>query len=204
MAVLTYKCPNCNGPLTWNGQKEKFVCEYCSSAFTEAELAALAPTQAQSETVDAETGRDGGLTKLGAGTLTLETAPKYTGWTTVKAGKLVVPAGTALDVVAGAGGEIEGATTNNLAFTEGYTFNTGTDQTIVAAGEADVSNLTVYIANPDKGSPVTIVRAGSITGTPTMAFPEGTGEKDKAKWSLRIKNGTLKASAGSPLFVIIR
>ena len=145
----------------------------------------------------------GGLTKLGAGTLTLETAPKYTGWTTVKAGKLVVPAGTALDVVAGAGGEIEGATTNNLAFTEGYTFNTGTDQTIVAAGEADVSNLTVYIANP-KGSPVTIVRAGSITGTPTIAFPEGTGEKDKAKWSLRIKNGTLKASAGSPLFVIIR
>ena len=56
MAVLTYKCPNCDGPLTWNGQKEKFVCDYCQSAFTEAELIALAPAQAQSETVDAEAG----------------------------------------------------------------------------------------------------------------------------------------------------
>ena len=145
-----------------------------------------------------------GFTKLGAGTLTLEKAPLYTGWTTVKAGKLIVPAGTALDVVAGAGGEIEGATTNNLAFAEGYTFDTGADSTIVATGAADVSNLTVYIANPASAESITIVRAGSVTGTATLAFPEGTSEKDKAKWSLKMKNGTLKASAGSALLIIFR
>ncbi len=146
----------------------------------------------------------GGLTKLGAGTLTLELAPKYTGWTTVKAGKLIVPEGTALDVVAGAGGEIEGATTNNLAFAEGYTFDTGADSTIVATGAADVSNLTVYIANPASAESITIVRAGSVTGTPSLAFPEGTSDRLRAKWTLRMKNGTLKASAGSSLAVIIR
>ncbi|MDO4960230.1 MAG: TFIIB-type zinc ribbon-containing protein [Eubacteriales bacterium] len=56
MAVLTYKCPNCNGPLTWNGQKEKFVCDYCMSSFTEAELEALAPSETKAEEVDAEMG----------------------------------------------------------------------------------------------------------------------------------------------------
>ncbi len=146
----------------------------------------------------------GGFTKLGAGTLTLELAPKYTGWTTVKAGKLIVPEGTALDVVAGAGGEIEGATTNNLAFAEGYTFDTGADSTIVATGAADVSNLTVYIANPASAESITIVRAGSVTGTPSLAFPEGTSDRLRAKWTLKMKNGTLKASAGSSLAVIIR
>jgi len=148
----------------------------------------------------------GGLTKLGAGTLTLEQAPKYTGWTTVKAGKLIVPAGTALDVVAGAGGEIEGATTNKLAFSEGYVFNTGTDEQIVATGAADVSNLTVYIAEPAaRGAPIVVVKAtGGVTGTARLAFPEGTSDKDKAKWSLKMKNGTLKASAGSSFAVIIR
>ena len=161
-------------------------------------------TALAAQTVDAETGRDGGLTKLGMGTLTLEKVPLYTGWTTVKAGKLIVPEGTALDVVAGAGGEIEGATTNNLAFAEGYTFDTGADSTIVATGAADVSNLTVYIANPASAESITIVRAGSVTGTPSLAFPEGTSDRLRAKWTLRMKSGTLKASAGSSLAVIIR
>lgn len=145
-----------------------------------------------------------GFTKLGAGTLTLSTAPLYTGWTTVKAGKLIVPAGTALDVVAGAGGEIEGATTNNLAFAEGYTFDTGADSTIVATGAADVSNLTVYIANPTASGSFKVVRAGSVTGTATLAFPAGTSEKVKAKWSLKLGNGTLKASSVVPLAIIVR
>ena len=145
-----------------------------------------------------------GFTKLGAGTLTLETAPLYTGWTTVKAGKLIVPAGTALDVVAGAGGEIEGATTNNLAFAEGYVFNTGTDGQIVATGTADVSNLTVYIANPEVPGSIGIVRAGSVTGMATLAFPSETSDKVKAKWSLGMKNGTLKATSVLPLYIIFR
>ena len=80
MAVLTYKCPNCDGPLTWNGQKEKFVCDYCGSAFTEAELAALAPSQAQSETVDAETGAavEGGAGANGASAQAFNEDPKDT------------------------------------------------------------------------------------------------------------------------------
>ena len=145
-----------------------------------------------------------GFTKLGAGTLTLSAEPKYTGWTTVKAGKLIVPAGTALDVVVGAGGEIEGATTNKLAFAEGYVFNTGTDGQIIAAGAADVSNLTVYIANPTASGSVKVVRAGSVTGTPTLAFPAGTSDKAKAKWSLKVSNGLLKASSISPMVISLR
>ena len=145
-----------------------------------------------------------GFTKLGAGTLTLETAPLYTGWTTVKAGKLIVPEGTALDVVAGAGGEIEGATTNKLAFAEGYVFNTGTDGQIIASGAADVSNLTVYIVNPAASGSINVVRAGSITGSPTIEFPPETSEKAKAKWSLKVSNGLLKASSISPMVVILR
>lgn len=145
-----------------------------------------------------------GFTKLGTGTLTLEKAPKYTGWTTVKAGKLIVPAGTALDVVAGAGGEIEGATTNKLAFAEGYVFNTGTDGQIIAAGAADVSNLKVYIANPTASGSFKVVKAGSITGTATLAFPAETSDKLKAKWSLKVSNGLLKASSISPMVFILR
>ena len=53
MAAITYKCPNCDGPLTWSGEKEAFVCEYCGGKFTEAQLAALAPAQSKAEEVDA-------------------------------------------------------------------------------------------------------------------------------------------------------
>lgn len=130
--------------------------------------------------------------------------PLYTGWTTVKAGKLIVPAGTALDVVAGAGGEIEGATTNDLAFAEGYVFNAGTDGQIVATGAADVSNLKVYIANPTASGSFKVVKAGSFTGTATLAFPAETSDKVKAKWSLKVSNGLLKASSISPMVFILR
>lgn len=161
-------------------------------------------TALAAQAVDAETGRDGGLTKLGAGTLTLSAAPQYTGWTTVKAGKLIVPAGTALDVVAGAGGEIEGATINNLAFADGCTFNTATDERIVAAGAADVSNLTVYIADPSATASIPVVRAGSIAGTAKLAFPEGTSDEVKARWSLKSGRSTLKVSSVVPFAVIFR
>ena len=142
----------------------------------------------------------GGLTKLGAGTLTLSAAPLYTGWTTVKAGKLIVPAGTALDLVAGAGGEIEGATTNNLKFAADYTLAAGTES-FAATGTADVSDLTVYIANPSAVGSFTVVKAGSISGTPTLAFPEGTSAKVKDRWSIK---GTLKVSSIAPFTIIIR
>lgn len=146
----------------------------------------------------------GGLTKLGAGTLTLSAAPLYTGWTTVKAGKLIVPTGTALDVVVGAGGEIAGATINDLKFADGYTLAAGSER-FTATGTADVSNLTVYIANPTAlGSSFSVITAGNISGTATLAFPEGTSERIKNRWSLKASNGVLKASSVAPLVIRIR
>ena len=55
MAAITFKCPNCDGPLTWSGDKSKFVCDYCGGMFTEEELKALAPAASKAEEVDAET-----------------------------------------------------------------------------------------------------------------------------------------------------
>ena len=146
-----------------------------------------------------------GFTKLGAGTLTLEQAPKYTGWTTVKAGKLIVPEGTLLDVVYGAGGALEGATINNLAFAEGAVLTVGTD-CLEVPGSANVSNLTVYVADPAaRGAPIVVVKAtGGITGTARLAFPEGTSDKLKAKWSLKALGGTLKASSIAPFSITLR
>lgn len=54
MAVFTYKCPNCEGPLKWNGGKEKFICEYCDSAFTREELEKLNPDSQDAKTVSKE------------------------------------------------------------------------------------------------------------------------------------------------------
>ena len=35
MATLNYKCPNCGGPLKFNPETQKFLCEYCYSDFSE-------------------------------------------------------------------------------------------------------------------------------------------------------------------------
>mgnify|MGYP001132577293 CR=1 FL=1 len=35
MEVITYKCPNCGGELTFDPQTQKYKCEYCFSYFTE-------------------------------------------------------------------------------------------------------------------------------------------------------------------------
>ncbi len=38
MGVITYKCPNCGGGLTFNADKQKYRCEYCLSEFSQEEL----------------------------------------------------------------------------------------------------------------------------------------------------------------------
>ena len=38
MALITYKCPNCGGTLTFHPELQKFQCEYCLSEFTEQEM----------------------------------------------------------------------------------------------------------------------------------------------------------------------
>lgn len=46
-SVVTYKCPNCDGELTFDPSTQRFGCEYCGSSFTELELRG----QATAETV---------------------------------------------------------------------------------------------------------------------------------------------------------
>ena len=40
MAVTAYKCPSCGAGIGFDAEKQKFVCEYCLSAYTEEEMAA--------------------------------------------------------------------------------------------------------------------------------------------------------------------
>ncbi|MHC5248834.1 TFIIB-type zinc ribbon-containing protein [Enterococcus sp. LJL90] len=49
MDVLTYKCPNCGGPLTFNPEDQKFHCDYCLSIFTEEQVSAVASQQAAAQ-----------------------------------------------------------------------------------------------------------------------------------------------------------
>ncbi len=43
MAVISYKCPNCDGELVFHPATQKYKCEYCASAFSQEELAQLQP-----------------------------------------------------------------------------------------------------------------------------------------------------------------
>lgn len=38
MAVMSYKCPNCGGGLTFDPKTQKLTCEYCMSEFSEEEM----------------------------------------------------------------------------------------------------------------------------------------------------------------------
>lgn len=54
MATITYKCPNCDGGLTFDPSTQKYHCEYCLSDFTQAELDALAPAAASEANAEPE------------------------------------------------------------------------------------------------------------------------------------------------------
>lgn len=43
MAVLSFKCPNCDGELIFDPAIQQYKCEYCDSAFTQEEWDALTP-----------------------------------------------------------------------------------------------------------------------------------------------------------------
>ena len=55
-ATLTYKCPNCDAGLIFSAESQSFVCEFCMSEFTEAELLATgaAEKEAERERLDSE------------------------------------------------------------------------------------------------------------------------------------------------------
>lgn len=43
MAVISFKCPNCDGELIFDPESQKYKCEYCNSLFSQAELNAMNP-----------------------------------------------------------------------------------------------------------------------------------------------------------------
>lgn len=57
MSVVTYKCPNCDGELTFDPASQKFTCPYCVSSFTKSELDKAQParTETGGESARAET-----------------------------------------------------------------------------------------------------------------------------------------------------
>lgn len=51
--TVTYKCPNCDAGLTFDAKKQKFVCDFCLSEFSEEELDATDSAQRAEETAKA-------------------------------------------------------------------------------------------------------------------------------------------------------
>lgn len=45
MAVVSFKCPNCDGELIFDPATQGYKCEYCFSSFTQAQLDAMQPEQ---------------------------------------------------------------------------------------------------------------------------------------------------------------
>lgn len=45
MAVVSFKCPNCDGELIFDPSTQKYKCEYCNSLFSQEELEVMQPAQ---------------------------------------------------------------------------------------------------------------------------------------------------------------
>ena len=68
MAVISYKCPNCDGELVFDPASQKYKCEYCNSLFTQEELDALNPAQSTEQKADSDADEKAmGQEKAGAG-----------------------------------------------------------------------------------------------------------------------------------------
>ena len=52
MDVITHKCPNCGGALTFDPGDQKFHCPFCLSIFTEAEVTAFEQKQKEAQLAD--------------------------------------------------------------------------------------------------------------------------------------------------------
>lgn len=52
MDVITHKCPNCGGALTFDLGDQKFHCPFCLSIFTEAEVTAFEQKQKEAQLAD--------------------------------------------------------------------------------------------------------------------------------------------------------
>ena len=52
MATMSYKCPNCDGPLKFDPEKQLFTCEYCLGEFPPAQVQQMNQQKEQHETYD--------------------------------------------------------------------------------------------------------------------------------------------------------
>ena len=52
MATMSYKCPNCDGPLKFDPDKQLFTCEYCLGEFPPAQVQQMNRQKEQHETYD--------------------------------------------------------------------------------------------------------------------------------------------------------
>lgn len=56
MAVISFKCPNCDGELIFDPAVQKYKCEYCVSTFTQEELDNMTPEQGTEKKLGASSG----------------------------------------------------------------------------------------------------------------------------------------------------
>ncbi len=56
MAVISYKCPNCDGELLFHPEGANYKCEYCNSLFSQEELDAMDPAKGKEEKAGAMDG----------------------------------------------------------------------------------------------------------------------------------------------------
>ena len=74
MAVITYKCPNCDGGLIFDPESQKFHCEYCLSYFSEEELRNNAPAS-ENEAKASEQAQEAQVTQEAPNTSVIYTCP---------------------------------------------------------------------------------------------------------------------------------
>ncbi|MGN0352309.1 MAG: TFIIB-type zinc ribbon-containing protein [Roseburia sp.] len=54
MAVISFKCPNCDGELIFDPTTQAYKCEYCGSGFSQEELDAMKPAETQEQVIKQE------------------------------------------------------------------------------------------------------------------------------------------------------